>query len=91
MRVRDAPGVSWGYHQSLRPRTYPFGPNVPRFWYRLVIEVPLPVPVEVTIPELPRNLQKYWVRQLQLSRVEKSVRSLRGYKWYDVLICKFDI
>jgi hypothetical protein len=57
VRVRDAPGVSWGYPQSLRLKTYPFEPGVPRFWYKLVVDVPVPVPVEATTPELPWDLQ----------------------------------
>ena len=36
-------------------KTYPFEPGVPRFWYKLVVEVP--VPVEATTPELPWDLQ----------------------------------
>ena len=40
VRVRDAPGVSWGYPQSSRLKTYPFEQGVPRFWYKLVVEVP---------------------------------------------------
>ena len=38
-------------------KTYPFEPSVPRFWYKLVVEVPVPVPVEATNPELPWDLQ----------------------------------
>ena len=38
-------------------KTYPFEPGVPRFWYKLVVEVPVPVPVEATTPELPWDLQ----------------------------------
>ncbi len=57
MRARDAPGVSWGYPKRLRLKTYPLEPDVPRFWYRLVVEVPVPVPVEATTPELPWDLQ----------------------------------
>jgi hypothetical protein len=38
-------------------KTYPFEPGVPRFWYKLAVEVPVPVPVEATTPELPRDLQ----------------------------------
>ena len=57
VRVRDAPGVSWGYPQSSRLKTDPFEPGVPRFWYKLVVEVPVPVPVEATNPELPWDLQ----------------------------------
>ena len=57
VRARDAPGVSWGYPQSSRLKTYPFEPGVPRFWYKLVVEVPVPVPVEATNPELPWDLQ----------------------------------
>ena len=53
VRARDAPGVSWGYPQSSRLKTYPFEPGVPRFWYKLVVEVP----VEATNPELPWDLQ----------------------------------
>jgi hypothetical protein len=56
-RVRDAPGVSWGYPQSSRLKTYPFEQGVPRFWYKLVVDVPVPVPVEATTPELPWDLQ----------------------------------
>jgi hypothetical protein len=55
VRVRDAPGVSWAYPQSLRPTRSK--PGVPRFWYKLVVEVPVPVPVEATTPELPWDLQ----------------------------------
>jgi hypothetical protein len=57
VRVRDAPCVSWGYPQSSRLKTYPFESGVPRFWYKLVVEVPVPVPVEATTPELPWDLQ----------------------------------
>ena len=49
VRVRDAPGVSWGYPQSLRLKTYPFEPGVPMFWYKFVVEVPVPVPVEASV------------------------------------------
>jgi len=59
VRERDAPGVSWGYPQSLRLKTYPFEPGVPRFWYKVVVEVP--VPVEATTPELPWDLQNFAV------------------------------
>jgi len=57
VRVGEAPGVSWGYPQSLRLKTYPFGPDVPSFWYMLVVEIPVSVPVEATNPELSRDLQ----------------------------------
>ena len=57
VRVRDAPVVSWGYPKRLRLKTYPFGPDVPRFWYRLVVEVPVLVLMETTTPELPRDLE----------------------------------
>ena len=57
VRARDAPGVSWGYPKSSRLKTYPFEPGVPMFWYKLVVEVPVPVPVEATTPELPGDLQ----------------------------------
>ena len=50
-------------------KTYPFEPGVPRFWYKLVVEVPVPVPVEATTPELPWDLQNIAVVTSVASRL----------------------